>query len=280
MPKIVPPSEFVCPISHEIMLDPVITNDGKIYERKAIEKWLETHNTSPITNLVLQNKTLVAYPYVKSKIEDFRKEKNIITFQKFLSIVRSGDIQKLKNSYYFEDYLNMLEDETRVSALHIATMNNDSNMIQYIANDGAELKFKNKEGNKSLHIACQLGFLDSLKVLYKFDKDLEEPGYINNTALHYAAEKGHFEIAKFLLDSKANIEAKNSTGNTPLILASACKNSNVIELLLDCKANIQAINNADVTPLHAASIMDAIKMWSICLNVGLKLKQYLKVLEI
>jgi len=228
MPKIVPPSEFVCPISHEIMLDPVITNDGKIYERKAIEKWLETHNTSPITNLVLQNKTLVAYPYVKSKIEDFRKEKNIITFQKFLSIVRSGDIQKLKNSYYFEDYLNMLEDETRVSALHIATMNNDSSMIQYIANDGAERKFKNKEGNKALHIACQLGFLDSLKVLYKFDKDIEEPGYINNTALHYAAEKGHFEIAKFLLDSKANIEAKNSTGNTPLILASACKNPSVI----------------------------------------------------
>jgi len=109
-------------------------------------------------------------------------------------------------------------------------------------------------------------------MIFKFDKDLEEPGYINNTALHYSAEKGHFEIAKFLIDSKANIEAKNATGNTPLILSSACKNPNVVELLLDCNANIQAINNADVTPLHAAAYYGRYKNLECLIKRGAKIE--------
>ena len=35
------PDEFLCPISQEIMQDPVICSDGSSYERKVIEKWFE-----------------------------------------------------------------------------------------------------------------------------------------------------------------------------------------------------------------------------------------------
>ncbi|KAJ7516239.1 hypothetical protein O6H91_22G048800 [Diphasiastrum complanatum] len=47
------PPEFVDCITREIMLDPVITADGHSYERSAIEFWLKTHDTSPITGEVL-----------------------------------------------------------------------------------------------------------------------------------------------------------------------------------------------------------------------------------
>ena len=43
------PSEFYCPISHCIMLDPVMDREGNTYERASIEQWLSEHNTSPIT---------------------------------------------------------------------------------------------------------------------------------------------------------------------------------------------------------------------------------------
>lgn len=43
------PSEFMCPISMDIMTDPVIGNDGHTYERTAITEWLSTHNVSPLT---------------------------------------------------------------------------------------------------------------------------------------------------------------------------------------------------------------------------------------
>ena len=45
--------ELVCPITLEIMSDPVVAADGRTYERSAIEDWLSTgKQTSPLTNLV------------------------------------------------------------------------------------------------------------------------------------------------------------------------------------------------------------------------------------
>ena len=56
MPNI--PSEFKCPISLELMKDPVVASDGCTYERDSIQKWLAEHNTSPATNEPLQSRLL------------------------------------------------------------------------------------------------------------------------------------------------------------------------------------------------------------------------------
>ena len=39
-----PPDEYVCPITNEVMRDPVAAGDGRGYEREAIETWLELGN--------------------------------------------------------------------------------------------------------------------------------------------------------------------------------------------------------------------------------------------
>ena len=41
-------SSFLCPITRELMTDPVIDRDGNSYERSAIENWVRQHGTSPI----------------------------------------------------------------------------------------------------------------------------------------------------------------------------------------------------------------------------------------
>ena len=51
--------KLICPISHEIMLDPVIAADGTTYERQQIERWLHDHDTSPLTGLPLAHKELL-----------------------------------------------------------------------------------------------------------------------------------------------------------------------------------------------------------------------------
>jgi hypothetical protein len=51
-------SLLLCPITQELYDDPVTTSDGHTYSRSAIENWLKDHNTSPATNLQLQNKKL------------------------------------------------------------------------------------------------------------------------------------------------------------------------------------------------------------------------------
>ncbi|XP_051479887.1 WD repeat, SAM and U-box domain-containing protein 1 isoform X2 [Apus apus] len=48
------PDEFLCPITRELMKDPVIAADGYSYEREAMENWISTkRRASPMTNLPL-----------------------------------------------------------------------------------------------------------------------------------------------------------------------------------------------------------------------------------
>lgn len=39
---------LICPVTHELMLDPVVAEDGNTYERSAIEKWIKAKGTSPM----------------------------------------------------------------------------------------------------------------------------------------------------------------------------------------------------------------------------------------
>lgn len=65
------PNEFVCPITTEIIMDPVVAVDGHTYEREAIEKWFQGRDTSPKTNEKLPSKILIPNRAIRSQIIDF-----------------------------------------------------------------------------------------------------------------------------------------------------------------------------------------------------------------
>mmetsp|Transcript_51397 Transcript_51397/g.116557 ORF Transcript_51397/g.116557 Transcript_51397/m.116557 type:complete len:308 (+) Transcript_51397:72-995(+) len=65
------PLSFMCPISKEIMNDPVATVDGQVYERAAIEYWLRFHGRSPMTNVRLANRSVVPQPPLKRAIDEY-----------------------------------------------------------------------------------------------------------------------------------------------------------------------------------------------------------------
>ena len=70
------PEDFMCPITQEKMVDPVIAQDGHTYERKAIEAWFSTSAMSPMTNAPLPNgnKTLLPNFNLKSQIASWEQE--------------------------------------------------------------------------------------------------------------------------------------------------------------------------------------------------------------
>ncbi|KOO32291.1 sel1 domain protein repeat-containing protein [Chrysochromulina tobinii] len=53
-------NEFLCPITFSLPVDPVTAEDGNVYERSAIEEWLEQQRKSPVTNLAMGTKLLPA----------------------------------------------------------------------------------------------------------------------------------------------------------------------------------------------------------------------------
>ena len=69
-PAPVPP-QYLCPITGEIMEDPVTTADGHAYERAAIAQWLLTHHTSPVTDAQLPHRKLAPAHALRQLIEEF-----------------------------------------------------------------------------------------------------------------------------------------------------------------------------------------------------------------
>lgn len=65
------PNEWFCPITSEIMKDPVIGPDGHTYERTAIEQWLSQNTTSPITREVMALSMLIPNIALRNTIEQF-----------------------------------------------------------------------------------------------------------------------------------------------------------------------------------------------------------------
>ena len=71
------PDAFLCPISQELMTDPVIAADGHSYERAEIEKWFATgKQTSPMTNSAIASQTLVSNHGLKSQIKEWQGRSN------------------------------------------------------------------------------------------------------------------------------------------------------------------------------------------------------------
>ena len=67
------PDEYVCPITQELMVDPVTCADGHSYERTAILQWLEKHDTSPKTGLELTTKQVFPAIALRNLIVAFRE---------------------------------------------------------------------------------------------------------------------------------------------------------------------------------------------------------------
>ena len=69
------PEGFVCPITGEVMEDPVIASDGHTYERSAIVAWFAKSLVSPMTNQPLDTKMVFPNVALRGQIISFVESK-------------------------------------------------------------------------------------------------------------------------------------------------------------------------------------------------------------
>jgi len=75
---------FLCPITHDIMRDPVVCADGHTYERSAIEHWLQRSRKSPMTGQILRHSALFPNQALR----------NLLTMLSTIATDRSADTKK------------------------------------------------------------------------------------------------------------------------------------------------------------------------------------------
>ena len=62
---------YICPITTDLMEQPVFASDGYVYEKSAIERWFQGHNTSPMTNKRLTDLKLQPCHPLRSAIQSW-----------------------------------------------------------------------------------------------------------------------------------------------------------------------------------------------------------------
>lgn len=68
---------YCCPISGEIMEDPVITPSGITYDKKSIEQWLQKKAIDPLSKKPLKKEELIPNRALKESILEYKKNHNL-----------------------------------------------------------------------------------------------------------------------------------------------------------------------------------------------------------
>merc|ERR1719253_2179509 len=71
-------ADHTCSITRELIQGPVFAEDGHLYEREAITRWLATHATSPRTNLPM-GKTLVPSVVARQTIANLLEMDGVVS---------------------------------------------------------------------------------------------------------------------------------------------------------------------------------------------------------
>jgi U-box domain len=72
---VVTPTAFVCPLTLEVMRDPVVSRYGQSYERSAILQWLAAGNTTcPMTRQPMRMSDLISNQLLRLKIRRWQLE--------------------------------------------------------------------------------------------------------------------------------------------------------------------------------------------------------------
>jgi hypothetical protein len=100
-----------------------------------------------------------------------------------------------------------------------AALSNDSQRIQYLAKNEANIDIQDTEGWTPLIRSAQMGFEKALIALIEAGADVNIKGRHGTTALILAARWGYLEIVPALLKAEANVNDQDDNGKTALAWA-------------------------------------------------------------
>ncbi|MCD6045250.1 MAG: hypothetical protein K0R48_413 [Gammaproteobacteria bacterium] len=110
--------DYLCPITREVMQDPVVIASGETFERESITQWLNGHNTCPTTNIVLPNKNLIENKSLRraiiSNLETLKKENPL---QHNAQSTCSSVPNSVKNRYPIVDNLEFRISQNGIQGL-------------------------------------------------------------------------------------------------------------------------------------------------------------------
>jgi serine/threonine-protein phosphatase 6 regulatory ankyrin repeat subunit A/serine/threonine-protein phosphatase 6 regulatory ankyrin repeat subunit B len=127
--------------------------------------------------------------------------------------------------------------------------------VNYLINNGADIRAKDKRGISVLTHAARAGNLNVVKNLVGHGADLHERSIRGITALYAAAINGHNDIVEFLHSQGADIDVRMDDGETPLMAAVWNGQVETVALLIHKGADVNAKKYTPYKPSGESSIV-------------------------
>jgi len=258
-------SDFICPITQEIMFDPVIAADGFTYEKEAIERHFQNKNTSPITNEELDSKALMANKLIRSIVSSLL-DKNPI-YKQDVYVTETLKLQLLQAATkpnQLAEFKSTIEQDRRLLLLPLDS--NQTTILQHICEQSSDLiqiylpellkqldetdwltlmKFRPPQyWLKTLASACESHLSDAKDFYEQLQKALNINIDPQNMAL-YAIDENHLPLFKLATQCLPNINMPiDCHYNTLLHLVALKGHTEMVKYLALADANLK-IKNAD-----------------------------------
>ena len=186
---------------------------------------------------------------------------------------------------------NFKANKTHQTALHLASIHRQYEMVCFVVNQGADIEAKDAKGFTPLGVAsyyghhkimefllnkgsnieykafcndiyatniiwsAKNGHLEAVKCLVEKGADINKTDDRNQTALYWAVAEGHTEIVKYLLSTKCDITIKSGlNGRSALHFCAERGDENLVNTLLDQGADPACLDNQCQSPLTLAAL--------------------------
>jgi ankyrin repeat protein len=134
--------------------------------------------------------------------------------------------------------------------LHDAVERGDSERVQRLLEEGADIDARDEGQATALHYAAYEGRLAVVRILLDGGAAVNPTGDGGFTPLHVAVVSGHAEIVRALLEAGARVDPRDSEGLTPLGMVGPSCDLEITKLLIDKGANVNARFHSGATILH------------------------------
>lgn len=143
---------------------------------------------------------------------------------------------------------------TGQTALFMATLKEQNDVVQYLIEKGSKVNVKNRYGVSPLLLCAEGGNETLVKLLVSVGADVNmspsgdlaiEHILAGQTPLYGAAKKGHYHICKFLIENGADVNAETMTGATPLYTAVEESHLEICQLLIEYGAEVNRCPNGE-----------------------------------
>lgn len=277
-------SILICPITKSFYAEPVLAEDGHVYEKEAIEQWININKISPLTRESIHSK-LVPIFFIKTLVDTYltqnpdKKELQYVPVLDFIKnkikifeFIKNGEFNELLK--YTNYKITQLLDNTFKIKLYKKNKNKSINYFYYIlknCKDDGVIRhiIQNKvlgTGNRYIwSLMSEQFIIDYITTcsdnkLHKLKKTSQQKWNI----LHFLSKRGFIEAIKSLLIRIPAFELDKLTIQkyTALSFAIKYKHYDIIRLLVengvDVAGNIQSSKNSDIKILKTNHLMECV----------------------